>query len=297
MSIRLFEESKEEKALKKYRKDTNNRVLLYLHTVSVLVIYELLLILSYNPRVVMYNGVDIWFQAAHILIPGGTFIVSLMIILYRGFYLFLDLKGIKDKKEVKEMKKEKKPIKINWSLAMLMVFEGFLWGSLIYIFLPPTSPAIIKFLFGDFTLPTPIDANDTLWNYHTNVLQDIALAFGSGFYDEMIFREKLSAVLLPVFKKRAKTTSTSIDIPVIKRKITLLTVKDNQKVNYGVMITGAFIFSISHYLLPYSDAFNIYGIVYRFLFGIILYIIYKRFRFPVAMWTHIFYDLWYFVLT
>ncbi len=297
MAVNLFEESREEKVIKKYRKDTNNRVYLYLHTVFVLVVYELLLVLSYNPRVVMYNGVDIWFQAAQILLPGGTFIISLMIILYRGFFLTLDIKGIKDKREVKEMKKEKKSFKINWSLVSLMVFEGFLWGSLIYIFLPPTSPAIIKFLFGNYALPTPIDANDTLWNYHTNVLQDLALAFGSGFYDEILFRERLSSVLLPFFKKRAKTTKTSVQIPLIKKNITLLTVKDNQKVNYGVMITGALIFSISHYLLPYSDPFNLYGIVYRMLFGIILYLIYKRFRFPVAMWTHIFYDLWYFVLT
>jgi len=296
MAFDLYGESKYEKALKKYRKDTTHRVILYLHTVAVLFIYEFFLVLSYNPRVVLYNGVDIWFQIAHYLL-GGTLIISLMIIFYRGFFLLLDFKGIKDKKETKETKKDKKPVKINWNLFFFMIFEGFIWGSFIYIFLPPANPAILSFLFEGYTYPTPIDANDTLWGYHTNVMQDFALAFGSGFYDEAIFRDRLSRWLRPFFEKRVKTTSTKVKVPLIKWEFNILTVKDKNKVNYGVMLAGALIFSLSHYLLPYSDSFNIYGITYRFLFGIALYLIYKKTNFSVAMWTHIFYDLWYFLLT
>ena len=301
MAIKIYEETTTDKVIKKYRGGIKHRFYLDAHIVLVLVVFEVLLLFAYESEVIMYNGMEFWFQVVrlyplNVFLPFGTLLISLVIITPRIFHIWLDLKGIKDREEAKN-KKDKKKYKPNWDYFVLNIAEGFVYGALIYIFLPPANPWLIQGLFGN-TIPTPqpLDANDSLWSYHTNVLLDLALAFGSGFYDEFLFRKTLSDFLQPRIKKKVKTTQAKISVPFRKDDIKLMTFKEDKKLNAGIMLLGAFLFAVSHYILPFSDPFNAYGFVYRFLFGMILYTIYRRFGFPIAMWTHIFYDLWYFAL-
>lgn len=301
MAIKIYEETQRDKIIKKYRSGMKHRFYPAAHIIFVLLVFELLIFFAYESQVELYNGMEFWFQLVRLepltyILPGGTLIISLVLIAPRAFHIWLDRNGIKDKKEAKNAKKDKKKFNPNWDYFSLIIAEGFIYGSLIYIFLPPVNPLILQFLFENpGPPPTPIDANDSVWGLHTNAVLDLALAFGSGFYDEYIFRDRLTYLLQKPVKKRVKTTVAKVAVPFYK-DVPLLTVKDEQKLNMGVMILSGFLFSLSHYILPYSDPFNVYGFVYRFVFGIIMYMIYKRFSLPIAIWTHIFYDIWYFLL-
>ena len=306
----IFEESRTEKAIKKYRREIQEpkqRFYPYAHAIILLLVYEVLLRLAFNPRVVDYNGVEFWFWLAESFLPWGTFFISFTIIFHRFFFLYLDWNGIKDKKEVAKDKADKRKNKNfkpkakgkyrpNWYYFGIMFVEGFVYGSLIYMILPTVIRAISLFVFGEAEPIVTSDNNDTLWQYHTNVAQDFALAFGSGFYDEFIFRLLLIAQLEKVFKKRVKETKATIPVPYLKNDLNLFTIKQNKKLDWTVMLVAALIFSLSHFITPLSEPFNLYGLIYRFIFGIVMYYIFKKTCFPIACWTHVFYDLWYFWL-
>lgn len=305
----IYEESKYSKQIQEYRKGIQHRFYPYAHTLILLATYELLLRLSFNPRVAVYNGVDIWFLICEEILPLGTLLISIMILAHRSFIVYLDWNGYKDQKEAakdREEKKKKKDFKPkakkkfrpNWYYFAIMALEGFVYGSLIYMLLPPVNPALLNLLFGpQFEVPSPIDTNDNLWSYHTNFVQDLALAFGSGFYDEYFFRYQLEKLLKKFFKSRVKETKASVPVPYLKKDIPVFSIKQDKKLNITVMVVSALIFSFSHFIFPYGDPFNLYGITYRFFFGLILYWIYNKYGLTIAAWTHVFYDLWYFWLT
>lgn len=303
-----FEESRRSKKIAEYRKVVNDtkkhRFYLYFHGVVLLIAYELLFRIFYNPNVVLYNGVDLWFQIAEALIPMGTLVFSLGIIFYWGWYLYFDYKGYKTKGEVEKDKNEKKPkakepYKPNWYYFFIQILEGFVYGSLLIIFLPFLNPAVVNFLTGEFQYPNPLDANETLYVYQTNFFQDLGLAFGAGFYDEVLFRWLLPIGVAKAIKSKykPKTTNASISIPIINEKISFFSIKDTQKNFWVISLISAAIFSLSHFVLPYGQPFNFYALVYRVIFGLVMIYIYNFGKLPVAAWTHVFYDLWYFLLT
>ena len=300
MAIKIYEETQRDKVVKKFWKTIGDRFYSDAHIVLVLLVFEVLMLLAYESEVGIYNGMEFWFQLVrlyplNLILPGGTLIISLVLLFPKAFHIWLDINGIKNKEEAKKPK-DKKKYKPNWHYFFLIIAIGFALGSLIYIFLPPANPLILRFLFGSsLPPPTPFDANESVWGYHTNVVLEIALAFGSGFYDEYIFRDQLSKIISPRIKKQVNPTQAKVAIPFGK-EIPLVTFGKEGKIYAGVMFLTAFAFALSHYILPFSDPFNMYGFVYRLLFGMIMYVIYRRFSFPIAMWTHVFYDIWYFIL-
>ena len=136
-------------------------------------------------------------------------------------------------------------------------------------------------LFPQETMPTPLEANRSLAAYLTNPFMDFSLAFGSGFYKEIIFRFGVITLFLNI----KKITQPIPKFPTIEKVSTIF-----------IIILSALIYALSHYLLEYSDTFYMYTLIYRFFFGIIMYHIYTTCKLPVAVWTHVFYELWYFFL-
>ena len=301
MAIKIYEETQRDKVVKKFWKTIGSRFYTDAHVILVLFLFELLMLIAYEPNVEVYNGPEIWFQVVrlyplNLILPYGTLVLSLVIVLPKAFHIWLDWKGIKNKEEAKKPKDKKKPFRPNWHAFILIILIGFGLGSLLYIFLPPVNPIILGFLFGgNLPPPTPFDSNEAVWGYHTNGLLEFALALGSGFYDEFIFRDWLSKQISPRLKKQVKTTQAKVAIPFGK-EIPLVTFGQDRKIYAGVMILTAFVFALSHYIFPFSDPFNMYGFIYRLLFGMVLYVIYRKFSFPIAIWTHVFYDIWYFIL-
>ncbi|MEL6194329.1 MAG: hypothetical protein AAFR66_19870 [Bacteroidota bacterium] len=285
------------KPIKEYRKATSkHRFFRYFHFIIVLVIYELIFNISKTPNAEVYNGSDLWFAVPNWILPGGTLLISLTIIVYCATYVRLDLKGEKDAKERKKDRADKKkaaekkifyetpkkkPYKPDWKLFFFINLEGFVWGSIIYMFLPGITFLAMALLFPQEVIPSPIETNESLAAYLTNPFMDFSLAFGSGFYKEAIFRFGIITILLNI----KKYTKPIPRFPTIEKVSTIF-----------IIIFSALIYALSHYLLPYSDTFYMYTLIYRFLFGVVMYHIYTKCKLPVAIWTHVFYELWYFIL-
>ena len=301
------------------QKDPGLRFYEFTHVFLILLVYELLILFSFNEQAIHYNRVDVWFWFFHTYFPLLRWALVLGTMIYIGGYLYTDLKGIKDKFEVKwdggEKKKNKnfkpKPKssvlqKVNWYYWGVMMLEGFVYGSLIFVFLGPVSYYFIQILSGDVIIPHPFDINQSMRGYQNNPFQDLAVAFGAGFYEEIIFRilifvgllriNKLSSAIskkkwFPSFDK-AKTLDRKFNY--IKFKIPDFKAKDSG--SFSIIMLGTLIYVFSHYILPFSDSFSLFTMLYRFVFGILLfYIFVKRDSLSIIAWTHIFHDLWYFV--
>lgn len=307
--VMVFVETELFKAIQKYLNSINHRFYEFGHSIIVLFIYEFFLLISYNPHVIAYNGVDAWFKFAQVMIPHGTLFISLFLIIYWGDYLRLDWLGIKDrherKKEREEKKKNqknykpsvKKPFRPNWYYFGFMILEGFVFGSLIFLLLP----SVISFIGGiadpNLMIPKGIDSSEALRNYHTNFLQDISLAFGAGFYEELIFRGFLFAGMAWLARKYKPFKQLSTETQQLTRmKIKVPKYNPKNSGFWFVVCVGTLIYTLSHYLYPFGDEFSIYTVLYRFSFGIIMFINLVKRNFSVTVWTHTFYDLWYFIM-
>ena len=307
-----FENSREVKLLRDYRKETGHRFYIYSHTAILLLAYEVLIRLSMNPHVREYNGVDIWFPIMESLLPYGTLIISLGIIIHRYSFIRMDWLGIKDAQELNKDKAEKKkrggdwkpkdkaPFKkkVKWDAFAYIILEGFIYGSLIYALLPLLLKAFLTVVYPAYEIPLSLDANPTLWDYHTNFFQDFALALGSGIYDEMIFRQILTVILLALFgwwqkdKWKDPVAAAGIIVGYKRGKF----VNQSKPAKSFAIVVGAMLYAVSHFILPFGDPFSLYGILFRFLFGLIMYYIFTNYRLHVAAWTHVFFNCWYFLL-
>lgn len=286
----------------KFLKALDNRFYGHVHVVILLGTYELLLRFFFNPRIIVYDGVDIWFKLAHSLTQYGTLAISLIIILNSLYFLYCDWFAVFTTKETQGYRKkkkdqgggfdpsknQKKPFrKIHkfWGYNILFVILiGFAFGSLMYILLP-----YIAYFFagldGDpIRIPLSIDAIKPLREYHTSFFLNLALAFGAGFYDELLFRVLLDRGL----RRMAKFDQW-------KKYLTFKQKWVNETI---IIVMGAAIFSLSHYLIPYGDTISMYTFLHRLFFGIAIYYIFlfTKKNFAIIAWAHVFYDLWYYLL-
>lgn len=106
--------------------------------------------------------------------------------------------------------------------------------------------------------------------YQLTKLQLIALSLGAGLYEELFFRVILVGLLLFIFKKIFDSHITAYMIAVI---------------------IAALIFSTVHYIGEFGDVFALNSFLFRFLFGLVLNVVYVKRGFGIAAWTHAIYDL------
>ena len=308
----IYTETSLYRAWETYNKAIGHRFYFYAHSIILLLLYEGLLFFSYNPHVLAHNGVDFWFKISRFL-PKGTLLVSLTLIgvwLWRIRQDWLGKKNSKERKRDRDQKKRnakyipkpKLKFRPNWHYFGFQALEGFVYSGLLQMLLPPII-YVMLWLFttenGTVDVPFPLDANDVFQDYHTNFVQDMALAFGAGFYEEIIFRGYLFAGLLWISNKisylKTYTNKTqTVQVDVVKFSLPKYNPRDRGFLL--AILVGTFLYAFSHYLIPFGDALSWYSFVYRFFFGLIMYFIFVNRGFPVAAWTHAFYDLWYFVL-
>lgn len=263
--------------------------------------------LAASPNVLAYNGTDLWFKLSRFL-PMGTLLVSLTIIGVWAWRLREDWFGIKTRSQLKSesslrkknpkfIPKPKPKYRPNWHYFGFQVVEGFAYSALLLMLLPPITYGLMWIVTSDIDVPSPLDANDVFQGFHTNFFQNLGLAFGAGFYEEIIFRGYLFAGLAWLagkvsYLKNLKAQSVTVD--VVKFSLPKYNPKDR---GFLLAITvGTLIYALSHYLIPFGDAWSWYSFVYRFFFGLIMYFIFVNRGFSIAAWTHMFYDFWYFVL-
>ncbi len=105
-------------------------------------------------------------------------------------------------------------------------------------------------------------------------LQNVALSLGAGLFEEFFFRVLLLNVLFWGLKLFLKNTTISGLISIF---------------------LAAFLFSLSHYIGPLSDPFDLYSFLFRMTAGLIFTVIYFLRGFAVAAYTHALYDIWIFL--
>ena len=99
---------------------------------------------------------------------------------------------------------------------------------------------------------------------------DVALSIGAGIYEELIFRVLLVG---------GATWALSL---IGLERVTSYVI---------AAIIGAAIFSAVHYIGSLGDVFTIQSFTFRFLFGLVLNVIFLVRGFGVAAWTHAIYDI------
>jgi membrane protease YdiL (CAAX protease family) len=97
----------------------------------------------------------------------------------------------------------------------------------------------------------------------------VALSVGAGLYEELLFRVVLVGGLYLLLRTFARPTPAYVIAALI----------------------GALIFSWVHYIGPFGDAFLWSSFTFRFLFGLVLNVIFLARGFAVAAWTHALYDV------
>lgn len=275
------------------------RVYTLSHITLVLILYELFIGVGRftHPNFPDYIPEELWYQLFHNILPASTLIISLSIIFYYSYYLICDWYGIRTFKEQSDHEKKqrqdeaagkfpdyrpKRSFKsmFKWYFFTIFIIEGFILGSLIYSLLPWISYIITLLLTQQIDVPIPETSYSSIRKFHTDIFIRLGLAFGAGFYEESIFR-----LLLINFLSQLHNYTKPLPIPTTKPLTKPI-----------IVIIASLIYAVSHYILPSGEPFLVYTFIYRFVFGIILYQIMKRLQFQAAIWTHIFHDIWYYIL-
>jgi membrane protease YdiL (CAAX protease family) len=114
-------------------------------------------------------------------------------------------------------------------------------------------------------------------NPPTYYLQEVVLSFGAGFYEELFFRLILFQVFILIAKAFQKDPN-------------------RWNVRLIIIIVGALLFSMVHYIGTYGDNFRFNSFLQRFFFGLIMYPIFIYRGLGIAAWSHALYDVMVFTM-
>ena len=110
----VFVETPFYQAWKKYADTIEHRFYQYAHAVFIVLMYEILMAIFRTNHAIVYNGVDAWYFVTEKLLRGGTFMISLFVIIVWGFKVYQDWFGVKDRKEYQKDKSESKKRGKGW---------------------------------------------------------------------------------------------------------------------------------------------------------------------------------------
>jgi len=303
-----FKETNLEMARLQYTGETQHRFMVYSYAFLILLIYEVLMGFSRTPLATAYEGVDLWFKLFNSVFQYGTRFISLLIMGYLGYWLVMDWTGWKTPRERREemkmlrvmkdfLPRPKPSYRPNWYYFGFQAVEGFAYGTAIYLLLQVVVWLALLMPFSELPIPKPLDASPTMIHYMTNPIQDLALAFGAGFYEEVLFRWLLLWGLLVLAGRFPRFQALQTDaMPVghLPGMIPAYNLKD--KGFRAAISVGAVLYALSHYVYYFGDTFSLYSFFYRFFFGLLMYYIFARRHIGIAMWTHTVHDVWYFLL-
>lgn len=154
--------------------------------------------------------------------------------------------------------KERSRLKdLRFSWFMIMVFESVIYAI------------VVAFLTRSIISLLPLmDLQGQIEELSSMTL--FALSLGAGLYEELFFRVILVSLLTLIFTR---------------------IFKKNWAGTVAAVTLAAFLFSAIHYTGSLGDAFTISSFLYRFVFGLILNVLYVYRGFGIAAWTHAVYDI------
>lgn len=174
--------------LKDYYHNSNTASHNFIFSVVLLLLYEVTLQILPKSTVYIINGVDSYFNKFIDLLPYGSILVSVLLVLGGIFLIIRDVR----------MKK-----KIRLKYFPMLLAESTAWAFLIFA----TLPLLIGLAFGA-RLDNASFSDD--W-------YQISLCFGAGFYEEFFFRLILVSLVLWILEKilRGEVSNTVYTIVVM----------------------------------------------------------------------------------
>lgn len=307
---KVFEEKPLREAIKAYDDANKNRFFNQGHSFLMLLGFEVLFALSRTNLVIAYNGVDAWFKTLLSVVQYGTLPISLVIMGLCLWEIVWDWMGWKTRKERRADKakkkkdkkfepKAKKKYRPNWYYFFFIMVEGFVYAMVLRAILPGLTFLLTFVTTPNFRFTFSLDEVDSTRHLLSNPVQDLALSLGAGFYEEYLFRGALFVFLVWLAKqnKRFKRFGAEMDtVPGMFLRFPKLK-WGNPQFN-AIVLASTLIYALSSFL-PYpafADSLTLYNFLYRCFFGIAMYSLLVYRRFSIAIWTHAFYDLWYFLL-
>ena len=208
-----------------------------------LLAYELLIIYTQSNYWVRRNAADVWIRtfltAFDLKAQHLTFVMI-------GILLALI--------PIAKMRSKGISIKINYFFLMLL--ESFAYSVILGVVLQ-----FILLRLGGLSAS----------GFGNDVLQNIALSLGAGFFEEIVFRVLLLNLLLFLSK--------------LFFKISLVTVV------FSVLVSSL-LFSISHYVGSMADSWQLYSFMFRWIAGMLFTVLYFIRGFAITAYTHALYDIW-----
>jgi len=207
-----------------------------------LLAYELLIIITQSNYWVIRNAADVWIR---------TFLMAFDL---KAQHLTFVMIGILFALiPIAKMRSSGISIKINY--FFLMFLESLVYSVILGV--------VLQFILRLGGLSASGFGND--------VLQNIALSLGAGFFEEIIFRVLLLNLLFflsKLFFRRSLVT-----------------------IVFSVLISSL-LFSISHYVGSMADSWQLYSFMFRWIAGMLFAVLYFIRGFAITAYTHALYDIW-----
>lgn len=238
---------------KSYHRVTRTGTYGFLMAIPLLILYEVLIRFANEGRIVQVRvGAEVWIKQLLASIGAAGSLILSAIVLIVGVAIIL------------YERKRSIPIRpryFGWMVAESMVYAivvAFFVSQIVGIIFA-AAPAVS---FPSMMLP--------LAQVRQGMVGQLALSIGAGLYEEFLFRVLLVGGLFWVFKRVFNLGNGAYALAAV---------------------IGALIFSGVHYTGALGDPFALPSFTFRFLFGLVLNVLYLVRGFGIAAWTHALYDV------
>lgn len=235
----------------------------FLAALPLLLMYEILIVLANERAMAQVRvGAEVWLKQLMAFVGSTGLVAFGVIIVLAGASVFWF------------ERKERIPLRGRYFLWMIL--ESAVYGVLVAIMVSGIVGAILTAApAGIFEAATalsgPMPAVTILQGAESMDLSlKLALSVGAGIYEELLFRVILVGGLFWLLSR----------------------MMPGRALAYGLAaLIGAILFSWVHYLGPYGDVFAIGSFLFRFIFGLVLNVLFLLRGFGIAAWTHALYDV------
>ena len=228
----------------------------FLAALPLILMYEILVVLANERALAQVRvGAEVWLKQLLALIGSTGLLAFGAAVLIVGVGIFWI--------------ERKQRIPLRGRYFVWMILESAVYGVLVAIMVSGIVGAILT------AAPAPLRGAALLLTAGAPQVEmglslKLALSVGAGVYEELLFRVILVGGLFWFFQSILPRRGTAYVLAAL---------------------IGAVLFSWVHYVGAYGDAFAIGSFLFRFIFGLVLNVLFLLRGFGIAAWTHALYDV------
>ncbi len=234
----------------------------FLAALPLILMYEILIVMANDQAIAQVRvGAEVWLKQLMAFIGSTGLVAFGVAVLVVGVAVF--------------WVERKQRIPLRGRYFVWMILESAVYGVLVAI--------MVSGLVGAILTAAPVALGEAvLLGGHSpavGVAQEVArmdlslmlaLSIGAGVYEELLFRVILVGGLFWALRRSIPSRAFA----------------------YGLAaVIGAVLFSWVHYVGSYGDVFTVGSFLFRFIFGLVLNVLFLLRGFGIAAWTHALYDV------